>query len=191
MFTRFIDWRAFRGGNPCVLCLRGNGARNILVKLAAAVTMVLSVGTAIRYFGHPAFLKITGGFLPAVLLAVDVIAAAVIFYYTLIKFKKFKIAFLELIQLAGILWFEKGIGHAIEARHDLLIDNFALIMVLIAGIIGSLIAVFSLGYMEEFQKEHRDVQDRRPFFLTGVRSSSLSSSCSCRPCSAWSFPTIC
>lgn len=43
-------------------CLRGNGARNILVKLAAAVTMVLSVGTAIRYFGHPAFLKITGGF---------------------------------------------------------------------------------------------------------------------------------
>ena len=146
-------------------CLRGNGARNILVKLAAAVTMVLSVGTAIRYFGHPAFLKITGGFLPAVLLAVDVIAAAVIFYYTLIKFKKFKIAFLELIQLAGILWFEKGIGHAIEARHDLLIDNFALIMVLIAGIIGSLIAVFSLGYMEEFQKEHRDVQDRRPFFF--------------------------
>jgi len=146
-------------------CLRGNGARNILVKLAAAVTMVLSVGTAIRYFGHPAFLKITGGFLPAVLLAVDVIAAAVIFYYTLIKFKKFKIAFLELIQLAGILWFEKGIGHAIEARHDLIIDNFALIMVLIAGIIGSLIAVFSLGYMEEFQKEHRDVQDRRPFFF--------------------------
>ena len=137
----------------------------ILVKLAAAVTMVLSVGTAIRYFGHPAFLKITGGFLPAVLLAVDVIAAAVIFYYTLIKFKKFKIAFLELIQLAGILWFEKGIGHAIEARHDLIIDNFALIMVLIAGIIGSLIAVFSLGYMEEFQKEHRDVQDRRPFFF--------------------------
>ena len=64
-------------------CLRGNWARNILVKLAAAVTMVLSVGTAIRYFGHPAFLKITGGFLPAVLLAVDVIAAAVIFYYTL------------------------------------------------------------------------------------------------------------
>lgn len=38
-------------------------------------------------------------------------------------------------------------------------------MVLIAGIIGSLIAVFSLGYMEEFQKEHRDVQDRRPFFF--------------------------
>ena len=129
-------------------CLRGNGARNILVKLAAAVTMVLSVGTAIRYFGHPAFLKITGGFLPAVLLAVDVIAAAVIFYYTLIKFKKFKIAFLELIQLAGILWFEKGIGHAIEARHD-------------------------------------------ATCRTGVRSSSLSSSCSCRPCSAWSFPTIC
>ena len=146
-------------------CLRGNGARNILVKLAAAVTMVLSVGTAVRYFGHPEFFKITGGLLPTVLLAVDVIAAAAIFYYTLLRFKKFKIALLELVQLAGILWFEQRIGHAIEVRYDFAIDNFALIMVLIAGIIGSLIAVFSLGYMEEFQKEHRDVQDRRPFFF--------------------------
>ena len=38
-------------------------------------------------------------------------------------------------------------------------------MILIAGVIGSLIAVFSLGYMEAFQKEHRDVRDRREFFF--------------------------
>ena len=103
--------------------------------------------------------------LSTVIMAVDVIAALAILYYTLVKFKKIWIAALELIQLGLILWFEQGVGHSIRLSADLAIDNLAVIMVLIAGIIGSLIAVFSLGYMEEFQKEHPEVEDRRPFFF--------------------------
>ncbi|MBQ9256170.1 MAG: hypothetical protein IJ181_03510, partial [Acidaminococcaceae bacterium] len=148
-----------------VFCLRGNGSRNIIVKIAAAVTMVLSVATGVTYFGHPVFIKSTGTMLSTVIMAVDVIAALAILYYTLVKFKKIWIAALELIQLGLILWFEQGVGHSIRLSADLAIDNLAVIMVLIAGIIGSLIAVFSLGYMEEFQKEHPEVEDRRPFFF--------------------------
>ena len=148
-----------------VFCLRGNGARNIIVKIAAAVTMALSVATGVTYFGHPVFIKSTGTMLSTVIMAVDVIAALAILYYTLVKFKKIWIAALELIQLGLILWFEQGVGHSGRLSADLAIDNLAVIMVLIAGIIGSLIAVFSLGYMEEFQKEHPEVEDRRPFFF--------------------------
>jgi len=146
-------------------CLRGNGSRNIIVKIAAAVTMALSVATGVTYFGHPVFIKSTGTMLSTVIMAVDVIAALAILYYTLVKFKKIWIAALELIQLGLILWFEQGVGHSIRLSADLAIDNLAVIMVLIAGIIGSLIALFSLGYMEEFQKEHPEVEDRRPFFF--------------------------
>ena len=73
--------------------------------------------------------------LSTVIMAVDVIAALAILYYTLVKFKKIWIAALELIQLGLILWFEQGVGHSIRLSADLAIDNLAVIMVLIAGII--------------------------------------------------------
>ena len=148
-----------------VFCLRGDGVRGVIVKLAAALTMALSIATAVTFFGHPAFIKSSGTLLSTIVLAVDVLAAVAILYYTLVKFKKIWIAVLELVQLGLIMWFEQGPGHSVTVRSDLAIDNFAVIMILIAGIIGSLIAVFSLGYMKEFQKEHPEVDDRRPFFF--------------------------
>ena len=148
-----------------VFCLRGNGARNAIVPLASAVTMGLSVAAALKFFGHPEFFKVGGPELPMVIMALDIIAAVVILYYTLVRFKRPWIALLELVQLGAVFWFEKTVGHSIDIAANIAIDNFAMIMVLIVGIIGSLIAVFSLGYMEEFQKEHRDVEDRRPFFF--------------------------
>ena len=148
-----------------VFCLRGNGARNAIVPLASAVTMVLSVAAALKFFGHPEFFKLAAPELPMVIMALDIIAAVVILYYTLVRFKRPWIALLELVQLGAVFWFEKTVGHSIDIAANIAIDNFAMIMVLIVGIIGSLIAVFSLGYMEEFQKEHRDMEDRRPFFF--------------------------
>ncbi len=148
-----------------VFCLRGGGSRNAIVKLAAAAIVVLAVGTAVTGLGHPAMLKFSGTLPSTLILVADIVAAIAILYYTLVKFKRVWIALLEIVQLILILWFEQGVGHGIGIGADLCIDNFAVIMVLIAGIVGSLIAVFALGYMEEFQKEHRDVEDRRPFFF--------------------------
>ena len=133
-----------------VFCLRGNGARNAIVPLASVVTMGLSVAAALKFFGHPEFFKLAAPELPMVIMALDIIAAVVILYYTLVRFKRPWIALLELVQLAAVFWFEKTVGHSIDIAANIAIDNFAMIMVLIVGIIGSLIAVFSLGYMEEF-----------------------------------------
>lgn len=148
-----------------VFCIRGNGARNGIVKVAAAASMALSVAVAAKGFGRPVFEILPGFVTSTAVMAVDILAAIAIFYFTLVKFKRFWIALLEVLQLGAILWFEQGPGHAVAVKADLAIDNFALIMVLIVGIIGNLIAIFSIGYMEEFQKEHPEVADRRPFFF--------------------------
>ena len=148
-----------------VFCIRSGGARNFITIIAAVATMALSVATAATYLGRPAFISLPGELPSPVIMAVDIIVALAIFYYTMVKFKKCRIGLIELIQLAMILWFEHGAGHGIKVAADLAIDNFAVIMVLIAGIIGSLIAIFSNGYMEEFHKEHPEVEERRPFFF--------------------------
>lgn len=59
---------------------------------------------------------------------------------------------MEAIQLGAVLWFEYVSHGTLDYYADIIVDNFTLIMILIAGVIGSLIAVFSLGYMEAFQR---------------------------------------
>ena len=111
-----------------VFSLRGNGARNAIVPLASAVTMVLSVAAALKFFGHPEFFKLAAPELPMVIMALDIIAALVILYYTLVRFKRPWIALLELVQLGAVFWFEKTVGHSIDIAANIAIDNFAMIM---------------------------------------------------------------
>lgn len=102
--------------------------------------------------------------LPDLVLGIDILTALVIFYYVA-RYKYYWIGALELVQLAMVLGFEENYGHALVGSSPFLIDNFALIMLLIAGVIGGLIVVYSFGYMEEYQKEHPECADRRPFFF--------------------------
>lgn len=102
--------------------------------------------------------------LPTFMLVVDILVAAGIFYYTY-KHKYYWIGALEFIQLVMVLWFELTRGHGLKYTNPFLVDKFAWIMLLIAAVVGGLIVVFAIGYMEEFQKEHPDVEDRRPFFF--------------------------
>ena len=72
-----------------------------------------------------------------------------------------------IIQTPLIMWFEFSKGHGIEVESNLYIDRLSIIMILIIGIIGTLIAVYALGYMKDFQ-HHEDEHgkpDRRPWFF--------------------------
>lgn len=82
-----------------------------------------------------------------------------------IKYKKYLASLLSLIQLAFITWFEIEYADDINVSHNLYLDQLSLIMVLIVGIIGSLICIYALGYMKDFQIHHPDDSDRRPWFF--------------------------
>ena len=148
-----------------VFFLKGEREQNVVVKLSSAITIVLSLAVTAVYFGHPGLLPFMGAGMTHFMLAIDMVTAAAILYFTIIKYKRYWIGLLAAVQSGLILWFEYVKGGEISVFSNFSVDNFTLIMVLIAGIIGSLIAVFSLGYMEEFHKEHPDVADRRPFFF--------------------------
>jgi ech hydrogenase subunit A len=126
---------------------------------------MLSLFVAFTYFGNKVVFRLGDSFLAQGAILVDILVALAVFYYTCVRFHRYWIALLEAIQLGAVLWFEYVSHGTLDYYADIVVDNFTLIMILIAGVIGSLIAVFSLGYMEAFQKEHRDVRDRRDFFF--------------------------
>lgn len=147
-----------------MLALKSNELRKVIVKLASAAIAVLSVAVAVEYLNNSTVIAPNLPELPLFILAVDALTALAIFYYC-IKYKHYWIMLVELVQVGVIFGFEYYQGSFVKSYSPFVVDNFALIMILIAGIIGGLIAVYSLGYMEEFQKEHPDVEDRRPFFF--------------------------
>ncbi len=148
-----------------LLTVKNDGVRQVVVKSSAMAIVALSLFTAYTYFGNKTVIHLGSSFMAQGAVIIDILVALAVFYYTFIRFHRYWIGLLEAVQLGAILWFEYESHGTLNNYADLVIDNFTLIMILIAGIIGSLIAVFSLGYMEEFQKEHPEVKDRRNFFF--------------------------
>jgi ech hydrogenase subunit A len=121
---------------------------------------------------------------------------------------------LSAIQLVLAGWFELGLAGGVEITTDLYIDQLSAIMVLIIGIIGTLICIYALGYMKDFQAHltHQEIpadmegehtsepkqrKDRRNIFfsimfafLAGMFALVLSNNLTWLLC-AWEVTTVC
>jgi ech hydrogenase subunit A len=94
-----------------------------------------------------------------------ILLAACIFGIGL-KYKRYAVVFLIFIQTIVAVYFEIFILPGTEITNNLFVDKLSIIMTLIAGIIGSLICVYALGYMQSFHRKlHPEIKDRRSFFF--------------------------
>ncbi len=139
--------------------------RHWLVKIAAAVIGVVSVVCA------AGVLKDNSFYFPAHTVWADkliFVLEALLSLYLIsqgIKHKRPLVVGLVLVQIITMTFLEFFSGHHIEVQNNLFIDKFSAIMALIIGIIGTLICVFAIGYMKDFQHHHTNLPDRRPFFF--------------------------
>ncbi len=138
--------------------------RTTLVKASSAAMMVLSVAVGVMFFDSPQKFSIGGEWMKLLMMGVDALAVLTVLYYAH-KFKRYSIGALGLFQFLIITAFEYHMGDRIYVSWDFIIDNFSLIIILIAGIIGGLIAVYSLGYMAQYHRKHAGVEDNRGFFF--------------------------
>ena len=148
-----------------LLAARSDKARDLIVYIAAAVIAVGSIVCAIQYLASdveyfPAKSEIVG----YAMIAVEV-GLAIYIVYMGIRYKKYLASLLAIIQTPLMIWFELTHGHGIEIEKNMYIDKLSVIMILIIGIIGSLICVYALGYMKDFQHHHEGEKDRRPWFF--------------------------
>lgn len=58
------------------------------------------------------------------------------------------------------------LSHIAEpTRNSIQVDHLSLLMILIVGMIGGLICIYSVEYMKDYHRHHPDVPDRRGFFF--------------------------
>lgn len=152
-----------------LLCVRGDSQRDPIAIGAAAIIAALAVATGVIYLNAPTFFTVpeavaTGGTYAAA--AVDVLLGGIVLSYV-IRYRNPAALGLGAVQLATAIWC--GVLALESPEHStapLYIDNLSVIMVLIVGVVGSLICVYALGYMKDFQAHQPEgAPDRRHQFL--------------------------
>ncbi|XME02404.1 NADH-quinone oxidoreductase subunit L [Lachnospiraceae bacterium C1.1] len=77
--------------------------------------------------------------------------------------KKYWISLLSIIPTAMIAYVELTGEHE-EIAH-IYVDRLSALMCLIVGIIGSLIIIYAVGYMDGYHAHHKEIEDRRYYFF--------------------------
>ncbi|WP_298665190.1 NADH-quinone oxidoreductase subunit L [uncultured Methanofollis sp.] len=155
---------------PCIiafilLLLNNNRIRHAIVALAALVIsagsiylLVSSFTQGTVYYAFP--------FEPTslVMFALEM-GIALLLLYLGVRFKQPVAVLLVLVQTVMMIYYEITWGMTVEPEMNLFIDQFSIIMALLIGIIGSLIAVFATSYMDTYHSHHHEVRDRRRMFF--------------------------
>jgi ech hydrogenase subunit A len=149
----------------CLLLARSQSLRSVVVVFAS---IVIAVGALSLMF--PA---VAGRELPFALpmealswtvFALELAVAGFIFALGIRHTRHF-VSLLALLQAGLAVVTEVLYGGVIESARPIGADKFSLIMAIIVGIVGSLIAVYSIGYMKAYHGHHTDFRDRRPLFF--------------------------
>ena len=171
MDTMFLGTLAFLILFPTVIALlllavKSDAARGGIVKVSALLIALGSIALAVMYFvnGGGTTLAFDGEIISYAMMAIEVFIAIVVTFLG-IKYRHYWASVLAAIQTPLMMWFELSKGHGIEVSYNLYVDGLSVIMALIIGIIGSLIAVYALGYMKDFEKHNEGKPDRRCFFF--------------------------
>jgi ech hydrogenase subunit A len=155
---------------PCIIALillftPGTVLRHWIVKISALVLGVASLYTLAAYYDKGAvFFAVPLEPVSQIMFLIE-LGLALFIIYMGAKYRNYLAILLILIQSALMVYFEMHYVHDLQAVNNLFIDQFSIIMALIIGIIGSLISVYALRYMDNYQLHHPEVRDRRKFFF--------------------------
>ncbi|MCF0144204.1 MAG: NADH-quinone oxidoreductase subunit L [Firmicutes bacterium] len=149
-----------------LLVVKADKGRDVIVVASSILIAAASIIVAIQFTaGGGDYFSFDGEIVNYIMMAIE---AGLCIYIVIVAamHKKWLAAIFALIQTPLIMWFELTKGHGIEVESNMYVDRLSIIMILIIGIIGTLIAVYALGYMKDFQHhEPKDAKDRRPWFF--------------------------
>jgi len=150
-------------------CVKNNAARKAIVIFFVCALTVLAVILAVFHFNVlEKFYLVSAPWVNVGLLAAE---AAVALYIIIVSIKNKKplIVFLTVVQTAALLWFEFSGNHSSEEMsHHFFVDKLNIIMAVIIAVVGGLIAIYALSYMDKYHQRHEEVPDRRRTFFAVI-----------------------
>ena len=83
------------------------------------------------------------------------------------RYKKYWISLLSIVPTGMIMWLEY-FGPKYNQQYHIRIDHLSILMCIIVGVVGGLIAIYAMGYMDGYHRHHTEVPERRHYFFMVV-----------------------
>jgi ech hydrogenase subunit A len=149
--------------------IRKDVIRNGIMRFGAISVMGLSLTIAFCFFDSKIAtddIKINNIHIIENIMVIVEILIALLIVYLGIKHKKYVAPLFSIVQLLLLIYFEHS--HESEVKNYIVIDQLSVIMVVIIGVIGGLIALYTVGYMKWYHKLHSDVTERKSYFFAVI-----------------------
>ncbi len=118
--------------------------------------------------GSPQYFSVPSDIFNKLVTAGDIVLALVFLYVCRhLPLKKYWIPLLVIVQYGAVVGYDLA-GRVPAAPKPLFVDNLSVILALIIGVVGGLIAIYTPGYMKRYHENHPDVPDRRGEFLAAI-----------------------
>jgi ech hydrogenase subunit A len=148
-----------------LLFVKQTALRYAVVALSALAIGGASIYLLMRYaFEGAVYFAAPSETVSLAMVAIEMGLALFIIYMGA-KFRNYLAIVLAVIQAALVVYLETTFSGNLHAVNNLFIDQFSIIMALIIGLIGSLIAVYAVRYMETYHHHHPEVRDRQRMFF--------------------------
>ncbi|MHB8052038.1 MAG: proton-conducting transporter transmembrane domain-containing protein, partial [Methanoregula sp.] len=148
-----------------LLVVRRDSWRSLIVQLSALVIGIVSLVLLVLGFDKNTLLYTIGSEPVSQIMFFTEMVLAVFIVYLGIKYRKSLSVVLILLQAGLLVWYETNLAGHMTVGNNLFVDQFSIIMALIIGIIGTLICVYAVGYMETYHNRHKEIRDRRNIFF--------------------------
>ncbi|MDP2913042.1 MAG: proton-conducting transporter membrane subunit [Candidatus Omnitrophota bacterium] len=133
-------------------------AAALLISLGAVMLFVLSYHHDIQYY------TIRTSIPDKAMFVFELLLAAYMFYLGL-RFKKYRVSILISAQALIMIFLRSSVLKRASLIDSLFIDKLTIIMSLIIGLVGSLIAVYSIAYMRDYHALYKGLKDNRRFYF--------------------------
>lgn len=155
---------------PLMLVIRNSVTRKVIVTLFSIAMIANSIIIAIILLsgksGSLQILSQSATWAPIVITIIDVLTLIAILYYGF-RLREWKIIVPSLLQ-AGVLVYLEVFKRPEEPNFLVNIDNLGLVMLLIASILGPIITIFALGYMENHEAHQGNKKSKQPLFFATI-----------------------
>jgi len=144
-----------------ILCYALNS--RVARRLVVALTAVVLIGSSILLYQGGGFEYEPAPVFENVILILDLVLL-VYFLYAGLKYSNWLVIGLAALQLFRVAYFEFGLGGlAIEPM--IVVNELSIMMSLIISIVGSLIVVYALSYMDEHERHLHIEKSKQPRFF--------------------------
>lgn len=155
------------GTAAVMLAVKSRRVREIAVGLSALLIAAATVLLlALCLGGEPLRFAVHSRAADLVTAAVSLLITGYILFASL-RDRKYGTFAVGLLQLAATVAAEILMKNRPESEYTLLVDNLSLIMALLVGVVGGLICIFAVGYMQKYHR-HKQMKDKSRMFFAVI-----------------------